>query len=156
MDKVNVNKKRQNALHFSLKTVYNICHFCKSWSLQIISIVPICSVGPVKNGLISKSLSLCLLSQKIVPKSYLISSRLKGRLSSTFKEILGLSKNTSSLLKIRYIFSSALEDFWGGHNLRRLYPKQGTYFHPLSSAFGGSPLPPPLRRWPLIVQIAVC
>jgi hypothetical protein len=31
-------------------------------------------------------------------------------------------------------------DFLGGHKLRRLSPKQGTYFHLLSSAFEGSPL----------------
>ena len=32
------------------------------------------------------------------------------------------------------------------HKLCRLYPKQGIYFHLFSSAFEGSPLPPPLRR----------
>ena len=48
-------------------------------------------------------------------------------------------------VKIRYIFSSAFEDFRGGQKLRQLYPKQGTYFHLLSSALVGAPLPPPLQ-----------
>ena len=51
-------------------------------------------------------------------------------------------------LKAKYLFwiFIGFQNFLGPKKLRQLCPKQGTYFHLLSLALRGSPLPPPMRR----------
>ena len=60
--------------------------------------------------------------------------------------VSGALSNGESPLSFGTYFYQLLKKNLGGQKHRRLCPKQDTYFHLLSLAFGGPPLPPSQRK----------